>query len=64
MGWSYYLEIFQIDGVRIQGGEEEVVPLRDHANLLGLLQDLAKGLLAAVQHYKDWLAQVDLLKHL
>jgi len=41
MGWSYYLEIFQIDGVRIQGGEEEVVPLRDHANLLGLLQDLA-----------------------
>ena len=48
----------------IQSGEEEEVPLGDHANLLSLLQDLTEGLLAAVEHNEDRLAQVDLLQHL
>ena len=60
----WYLEVFEIDGVGIQSGEEEVIPLGDHANLLSLLQDLTEGLLTAVQHDEDWLAQVDLLQHL
>ena len=56
------LEVVQIDGVRVEAGEEEVVTLADEADLLALLDDLLQDVLLTLQHNQVGLGLKDLLE--
>ena len=57
------LEVVKVDGVAVEAGEEEGVPLADEADLLALLEHLLQDVLLAVQHDQVGLGQEDLLEH-
>ena len=56
------LEVVEVDGVRVEAGEEEVVALADEAHLLALLDHLLQDELLALQDDQVGLGLEDLLE--
>ncbi len=63
-GNTIYLEVFQVDSVSIQAGQQVIVVLRDHSNLLSLFQHLTNCFLLAIQDDVSGLAQIHLFQNL